>query len=119
MPGTAPLCGWAQYRLQVEDLDLVEADRVRPVGRAGREHSAQRIAGVVARVHTENIAVGAIEPGDDDHAVAGGEAVERLGDVGVKGEPGVGRTLVALFRRRCRVGQIRFDAADLNWRKSS
>jgi hypothetical protein len=60
----------------------------------------------------EHVAVGAMEPGEDEHFVAGLDALQPIEDVGVELDPGVRRALVALLRGGFRIGQRRGDAAD-------
>ena len=95
-----------------QHLDLVQPDRVRPVGGAGAEHSTLGIGGVVARVHSQDVAVGAVEPGQHDHAVPGPEPVESLEHARLEREPRVGRSLVALLRRGRPIRQGRLDPPD-------
>jgi hypothetical protein len=45
-----------------EDPDLVQADRVRPRGRAGAEDPLDRVCTIAARVHAQDVAVAAISP---------------------------------------------------------
>ncbi len=47
----------------------------------------------------QHVAPGPVQPGHDDEVVAGHEPVEALGCERTHFEPGVGRTLPALFRR--------------------
>ena len=54
-----------------EDPHLVQADRVGPRGRAGVEDALDRVGGVAARMHAQDVAVGAIQPGEEDDLVAG------------------------------------------------
>jgi hypothetical protein len=48
----------------------------------------------------EHVAVGPVEPGEDDELVARGDPLDPGGDGGGEDDPGLRRTLVALLRRR-------------------
>lgn len=98
--------------VDLDDLRRMQADRVRPRGRAGVEHARDGIGGVVARTHAQDAAVGAIEPRDHDNAIAGLQAREPFDDGLVEHEPCLGRVLERLHRRRREIGQRRFDPAD-------
>src|SRR4029450_721635 len=56
--------------LDREDLDPMQADRVRPVRGARREDAGGRSRGVAARMDDQHVSVGAIEPGQDQQLVA-------------------------------------------------
>ena len=61
----------------------------------------------------EDIAVGAVEPGQDQELIACLNALQSVEHVRLEGDPGIGRTLIALLRSGIRVRQRRADAADL------
>jgi hypothetical protein len=63
-------------------------------------------------VDAKHAPVGAVEPGEDDHGVAGREAVEPGRHRRVELEPRVGRALVALLGRCAGIGQLGDDAPD-------
>ena len=90
----------------------MQTDWVGTVGRAGAEDALAGTAGVVARVDGEDVAIGAIEPGEDQQLVSDREVRGGLGDAGVECDPGLGGALVALFRRRRGVAQRRLDPTD-------
>jgi hypothetical protein len=60
----------------------------------------------------EHVALGSIEPGEDEHLVARLEALQPVDEVLLEDDPGVGRALVALPGRRRRVGELGLDPAD-------
>ena len=63
-------------------------------------------------MHDEDLAVGAVEPGEDQQVIPGLDAVQRVEDVLVEDEPGVGRPLVALLRGGREVAKGRGDPPD-------
>lgn len=73
-----------------KNLDDVHAQRVRPVGRPGGEHAMEGPAGVSARMHLSDVAVGEMQPGDHDDVVADLQTVERRSHVRVEHQPAVG-----------------------------
>jgi hypothetical protein len=73
-----------------EDRDAVQADRVGPVGCAGAEHACLGPGRVSARVHGQDVATGAVEPGQDEYVGAGPKVAETFGDTRVEHEVGVG-----------------------------
>ncbi len=73
-----------------EHLDLVQADRVRAIGRARAEHPAQRIGRVIARVDPQDVPPSAVEPGQDDEPVPDRDVLQRVGHRVIEGEPGSG-----------------------------
>ena len=89
----------------------------RPIG-FGR--SAERVPNtprsgprrVVARVDLQDVAARAVQPGEDDQAVARRDALEPGDDARLEGDPRVGRALVALLRRRRGIGEGGGDGAD-------
>src|SRR6185503_19947144 len=89
----------------------VEADRVRPVGRARGEHAVEPVPGIVARVDVEHVALPLVEPGDDDQLVAGLDPEERRLRPRLHLEPGVGGALGALSRRALSFAERRADVA--------
>ena len=90
----------------------VQADRVGPVGRAGREHAGQRPAAIVAGIHQQGRAVGQMQPGQHHDPSAWLEAVQRFGVGRVDGQPGGRGALAGLAGRVGAVAQGRFDHAD-------
>jgi hypothetical protein len=63
-------------------------------------------------VDAQDVAVGAVKPGEDDHLVAGLQPVERVEHRGVEGQPRLRRALVRLLGRGRGVGQRRLDGRD-------
>lgn len=63
-------------------------------------------------MHQERFAIAAIEPGDDDEAVAGGDAPKRAAKLLGDFEPRVGRTFLALKRRFAQIAKRRADDAN-------
>ena len=49
-------------------------------------------------VHSQHVATGPIEPGEEQDLLAGLDAVEAFDDSGIEDEPGVGGAFVALIR---------------------
>ena len=94
------------------DLDAVQPDRIRPVRRAGAEDALLSPGGVPARMDPEHVPARSIQPGQHDDARAGMEIAKALAHGLVEHEPGVGRPLVALFRRRLSVDEGGLDEAD-------
>src|SRR5687768_16987259 len=88
----------------------MHADRIRAVLRPGAEDAAHRRAPVVARMHAQRRAVGAIEPGEDKDLVACPQVARRLLKGRIEDEPGLGRALVSLLRRVLAVDEWRADA---------
>jgi hypothetical protein len=78
------------------DLDLVQADRVRPVRRAGAEDPLGRSVGIPPRVHAQYVAAGAIESGDDEDLAASADAPQTLEHVLVEYEPRLWSAFVGL-----------------------
>ena len=54
---------------------------------------------VVARVHCLDVAVGLVQPGQDEKVVAGGEVAHGLAHLLSEDDPGVGRSFAALHGR--------------------
>ena len=90
----------------------VQADRVGPVGRAGREHAGQRPAAIVAGIHQQGRAIGQMQPGQHHDPCTGLEAVQRFGVGRVDGQPGGRGALAGLAGGVGAVAQGRFDHAD-------
>ena len=91
---------------------MVEADRVGPVRGPGGEHALFGPGQVVAWARAQDVAVGAIEPGENDDLRTGDETVEAVDNRAVEGEPRVGSTLVTLARRVAPVHESRLDEPD-------
>src|SRR5262245_15952963 len=94
------------------DLHPVEADRIRAVRRARAEDALPRPGAVPARVYAQDVAAGAIEPGDDDERVAGPDAPESLEHLRLEDEPGLWRAFVGLPGGRFEIGQGGLDPPD-------
>jgi hypothetical protein len=77
----------------------MKAQRVRPVGRSRCKDTRERIARVGPWVHLKDVATRAMEPRDDDHFIANGEAVECFRGPREHLEPGVGCSLRSLLGR--------------------
>src|SRR6185312_12489983 len=78
------------------DRHAMEADGVRAIGRARREHARQPAATIAARMDLQPVASRAIEPGEDDELVTGRDPGQRGREGAANLEPGVGRALAAL-----------------------
>src|SRR3954447_12903538 len=91
--------------LNRDDLHLVEADRVRAVGGASAEHAGQRVPAVVARMDTEYVSTGAVEPREHDDLVAGANVAQPIHHPFVEDQPRGRRSLAALLGRAARVGE--------------
>ena len=98
--------------LDRDDLDSVESDRVRPVGRAGAEDTLLSVQRIPARVHPQHVAPCPIEPGQDDDVGAALEVTDPLAHHLLEYEPGIGRSLVALLRSQVAIHQGRLDPSD-------
>ena len=98
--------------LDRHDLHRVQADRVRAIGRARVEDALQRVGRIVARVHAQDVATRAVQPGEDDHLGARRDALEAVEHGRLEHQPGVGRPLATLLGRRRRVGQLGLDPSD-------
>jgi hypothetical protein len=48
----------------------VKPERIRPIRRARREHTGERLVRVVPRMHLEHVAAPFVKPRDDDDLVA-------------------------------------------------
>src|SRR3954451_24154285 len=72
-----------------EDVHVMQADRVGPVGRTRGEDAGARAGGVVTLVDGEGVAVGAVEPGEQEYVGAWRQAFQRGGVPVVEDEPGV------------------------------
>ena len=94
------------------DLDPVETDGIGAVRRAGAEDALLRPRGVAPRMHAQNVAARAIEPGDQDDLYAGSKAAETLEHFRLEDQPGRRRAFVGLPGSRCEIGQRRLDPAD-------
>jgi hypothetical protein len=57
----------------------------------------------------QNIAPPTVEPGEDEDLVPDLDPMQRLDQIRLEDEPGIGRSLVALLGRRCPVGKWGFD----------
>jgi len=68
--------------------------------------------GVVARTGDEHVTAGPVEPGQHDDLHAGSDSADRLGDLGLKGEPRGRRALVSLPRSLRPVGQWPLHPSD-------
>src|SRR5262245_23853233 len=86
------------------DLHAVEADGIRAVRRARTEDALLCPGGVPARVHAQDIAPSAIEPGDDDDLIAGPDTPESLDHLRLEHEPGLGCAFVGLPGGRFEIG---------------
>ena len=69
---------------------------------------------VAARVHGQDVAAGAVQPGQDQNRLARRHAVQRREERFVQDDRGLGCALVALPRSRAGVGQRGPDHADRN-----
>ena len=92
--------------------DAVQSDRIGTVGRARVEHALLGVSRIASRVHCQYVAAGAIEPGQHDDVRAGGQVANALTHGVVEDEPGLRRTLEALFRGGLTVNEWRLDPAD-------
>jgi hypothetical protein len=63
-------------------------------------------------MHGQDVATGAVEPGEHDNLVAGAQVAEARGEPLLEHEPRVGRTLVSLSRCAGRIREWRLDTAD-------
>ena len=59
------------------DGDRMQANRIRPIRRACREHACERAPLVVPRVNPEHVTPGLVQPRDDDEPVTCGDSLER------------------------------------------
>src|SRR3954453_16096865 len=75
--------------LDRDHLHPVQADGVGPVGGTGAENTLLSPRVVPARMYAQPVAVGSVEPGDDDQLVAGRNAVQCRKQIGVEFERGV------------------------------
>jgi len=80
--------------------------------RSGVEDSLGRARAVAAWMHLQYVAVGAIEPGQDEELVAGTEALESRENFCVEHEDRVGGSFVALQRCGFEIGQGRLDVSN-------
>jgi hypothetical protein len=87
-----------------QDLDGVEPDRV---GRSGDRVLNTRAPGSTAsaRVHPENVAPGAVKPGEDDDLLTNSNVLERLLHGRLEVPPRGRRGLASLFGCRLPIGQ--------------
>ena len=88
-----------------EDLDDVEAERVRPVGGTGDEHALQRSVVIAAWMHPPNTSVREVQPGDHDDVVTGPQPLEGGPYLWGEHQPAVRSTFVALAGGRGEIGQ--------------
>ena len=59
------------------DGDRMQANWIRPIRRACREHACERAPLVVPRVNPEHVTPGVVQPRDDDEPVTCGDSLER------------------------------------------
>ena len=84
---------WADFQFAVADFAngyAMQAQRIGPVGRAGGEHAGQRAIFVAAWMDLQNIAMGFVEPRDEDDFVAGSDAKQRVRESRIDFKPRVG-----------------------------
>jgi hypothetical protein len=63
-------------------------------------------------VNAQDVAAGAVEPGEDDYFVAWRQARQALANTRFEDKPGRGRALVRLARRGVKVGKSGLDVTD-------
>ena len=90
----------------------MEADGVWAVGRAGGEDAGERGVRDAAGVDLQRLAVGLMEPGEEDELVSEVETEESVVILGIEFEPGFGGVLVALTGGGVAVGESGADGAD-------
>src|SRR5207237_775730 len=83
-------------------------DRVRPVGGARAEHALDGIPRIAAGPGTEHAAVGLVQPGEHDHVGARLQVAKSFANLLMEHERRLGRSFVALDRRRLTGAQGRF-----------
>ena len=105
----ADLDAWA---VDCDDLDSVETDGIRTVGGSGTEDSFLGAGFVSARVDTEDVAVGAIKPGEEEDSFAYLERRERVEDGRVEVQPSGRGAFVGLAGGGRRVGERRDNSPD-------
>src|SRR5262245_4786111 len=89
----------------------MKAERVRPIGRAGRKHTRERIFRIRSRMDLEDVSSRAMKPSDDENLVTHGEAAKRRGGPALDFEPGVRPAFGSLFRRALPIFKRRSDDA--------
>lgn len=86
------------------DLHLVQADRVRPVGRPRGEHAHPRPGSGSPRVDDQHIRLRSVKPRQHEDLLPGAEASQALTHTGFEHEPRFRGTFVRLARCRFLIG---------------
>src|SRR4029450_7218510 len=98
--------------IDFRDLDRVQADGIRTVGRTCAEDALLLSRGISTRVNAQHVAPRAVEPGDEDYLVARPQIAEPFEPPRPEDQPGLRRAFVGLARGRSQVGQRRLDSPD-------
>lgn len=70
------------------------------------------LGGIITRMYAKDVAAGAIKPNEDDDPIPWTEVLETVEHAWLEHEPGLGRSLMALLRRRSDVGHGRLHPSD-------
>jgi hypothetical protein len=98
--------------VDLEYLDGVQPDRIRPVGGAGAEHAGEWLVLIAAWMHREHVAPRSVEPGQHDELAADRDVRDALSGREAEDQPGVRRALVTLSGREVAVHERGFHMAD-------
>ena len=90
----------------------MHADGIRPVRGARAEHSAQRPGQIIARVYPQDVAIGAVQPRQQQQLVADSNVAQGVLHGCIEDELGQWRTLLALLRRLLRIAKRRLNGTN-------
>ena len=104
---------WSDFesalRVELEDSDFVQADRVRTVGGARGEDSGEPTGGVVARMSSERVAMSEMKPGKDEDLRTCGDPINGFKKIRENLQPGSGTAFVSLSWSVASISKLRSD----------
>jgi hypothetical protein len=95
-----------------EHGDAMQPDRIGPIGRTRREDAGQGIGRIRTRDHLQRLAIGLMQPGEQDDLLPHFQIPDRLDKLRPHLDACVRRALVALPRRAVTDRQRRMNPAD-------